>query len=195
MPWKQQFAAAFSEHPKRFGAGKLVLDFYRVSSQVYERRAARVRILIWRLLRSWLMHITGWRMWSRYVLWTSNQRRHSYNQCWKKFLMCFRINFQTNYHQKDWWIFTVIDLAQGYHQTLVANNSKQYTAFRTHKETYHYFVAPMDLAGMPGIWSRLIRSLSINSLLLSCIWTAFASFQGPSHTCRAPSSNLWSIRY
>nr|CCA25052.1 retrotransposon protein putative [Albugo laibachii Nc14] len=48
-------------------------------------------------------------------------------------------------------IFTAIDLAQVYHQMLVASNSRQYTAFRTHKEAYHWCVAPMDLAGMPGI--------------------------------------------
>nr|CCA16568.1 retrovirus polyprotein putative [Albugo laibachii Nc14] len=35
-------------------------------------------------------------------------------------------------------VFTVIDLAQGYYQMLVTNNSRQYTSFRTHKETYHW---------------------------------------------------------
>lgn len=56
-------------------------------------------------------------------------------------------------------IYSVIDLAQGYHQMLVINGSRQYTAFRTDKETYQWCVAPMGLAGMPGIWSRLMRSL------------------------------------
>ena len=56
-------------------------------------------------------------------------------------------------------VFTVIDLAQGYHQMLVNTSSRQYTAFRTHKETYQWCVAPMGLAGMPGVWSRLMREL------------------------------------
>ena len=56
-------------------------------------------------------------------------------------------------------IFTVIDLAQGYHQMLVNNSSRQYTAFRTHKETYQWCVAPTGLAGMPSVWSRLMRVL------------------------------------
>ncbi|KAF1319537.1 Retroelement pol polyprotein, partial [Globisporangium splendens] len=33
-------------------------------------------------------------------------------------------------------VFTAIDLAQGYHQMLVEKQSRQYTAFRSHKETY-----------------------------------------------------------
>jgi len=55
--------------------------------------------------------------------------------------------------------FSVIDLAQGYHQMRVHPNSKKYTAFRTHNETYQWCVAPMGLAGMPGVWSRLMRVL------------------------------------
>uniref|UniRef100_A0AAV1URV2 Reverse transcriptase domain-containing protein n=1 Tax=Peronospora matthiolae TaxID=2874970 RepID=A0AAV1URV2_9STRA len=56
-------------------------------------------------------------------------------------------------------VYTVIDLAQGYHQMLVNEPSRQYTAFRTHKETYQWCVAPMGLAGMPGVWYRLMRVL------------------------------------
>ena len=56
-------------------------------------------------------------------------------------------------------VFTVIDLAQGYHQMRVHPDSKKYTAFRTHNETYQWCVAPMGLAGMPGVWSRLMRVL------------------------------------
>ncbi|KAF1316555.1 Retroelement pol polyprotein, partial [Globisporangium splendens] len=56
-------------------------------------------------------------------------------------------------------VFTIIDLAQGYHQMLVEKQSRQYTAFRSHKETYQWCVASMGLAGMPGIWSRLMRVL------------------------------------
>ncbi|CEG38260.1 retrotransposon protein [Plasmopara halstedii] len=33
-------------------------------------------------------------------------------------------------------IFSVLDLAQGYHQMRIAFQSRKYTAFRTHSETY-----------------------------------------------------------
>jgi hypothetical protein len=55
--------------------------------------------------------------------------------------------------------YSLLDLAQGYHQMLVHRDSRKYTAFRTHNETYQWCVAPMGLAGMPGIWSRLMRVL------------------------------------
>lgn len=48
-------------------------------------------------------------------------------------------------------IFSVLDLAQGYHQMRVKPARQKYTAFRTHHETYQWCVAPMGLAGMPGI--------------------------------------------
>ncbi|KAF1314306.1 Retroelement pol polyprotein, partial [Globisporangium splendens] len=56
-------------------------------------------------------------------------------------------------------VFTVTDLAQGYHQMRVNPDSRHYTAFRSQKETYQWCVAPMGLAGMPGVWSRLMRVL------------------------------------
>lgn len=56
-------------------------------------------------------------------------------------------------------VFTVIDLAQGYHQMLVDKDSRKYTAFRTSRDTYQWCVAPMGLAGMPGIWSRLMHTI------------------------------------
>lgn len=56
-------------------------------------------------------------------------------------------------------VFLLIDLAQGYHQMVVHESSRPYTAFRTHKETYQWCVAPMGLAGMSGVWSRLMRVL------------------------------------
>ncbi|CEG38215.1 retrotransposon ty3-gypsy subclass [Plasmopara halstedii] len=56
-------------------------------------------------------------------------------------------------------IFTKIDLASGYHQMLVVPTARKYTAFRTHREVYEWVVAPMGMAGMPGIWSRLMRVL------------------------------------
>ncbi|POM69884.1 Polyprotein [Phytophthora palmivora] len=56
-------------------------------------------------------------------------------------------------------IYTLIDLAQGYHPMRVVMSSRPYTAFRTHKETYQWCVAPMGVAGMPGTWSRLMHVL------------------------------------
>ncbi|KAF1328302.1 Retroelement pol polyprotein, partial [Globisporangium splendens] len=56
-------------------------------------------------------------------------------------------------------VFSVLDLAQGYHQMRVSPESRKYTAFRTHSETYQWCVAPMGLAGIPGVWSRLMRIL------------------------------------
>ena len=55
--------------------------------------------------------------------------------------------------------FTLLDLAQGYHQMVVLPSSRPYTAFRTQKETYQWCVVPMGLSGMPGVWSRLLRTL------------------------------------
>ncbi|CAI5714125.1 unnamed protein product [Peronospora farinosa] len=55
--------------------------------------------------------------------------------------------------------FTLLDLAPGYHQMVVLPSSRPYTAFRTQKETYQWCVAPMGLSGMPGVWSRLMRTL------------------------------------
>ncbi len=57
------------------------------------------------------------------------------------------------------YVFTKIDLASGYHQMLVVPSARKYTAFRTHKEILQWCVAPMGMSGMPGIWSRLMRSL------------------------------------
>ncbi|POM76650.1 Retroelement pol Polyprotein [Phytophthora palmivora] len=56
-------------------------------------------------------------------------------------------------------IYTLIDLAQGYHQTRVVKSTRPYTAFRTHKETYQWCVTPTGVAGMPGTCSRLMHAL------------------------------------
>ncbi|GMF40127.1 unnamed protein product [Phytophthora fragariaefolia] len=56
-------------------------------------------------------------------------------------------------------VFTLIDLASGYHQMRMAFDSRQYTAFRAGSEIYQWCVAPMGLAGMPGTWSRLMRRI------------------------------------
>ncbi|KAF0750331.1 hypothetical protein AaE_006752 [Aphanomyces astaci] len=56
-------------------------------------------------------------------------------------------------------IFSKLDLASGYHQMLVLPHARNCTAFRTHKELLQWCVAPMDVAGMAEIWSRMMRSL------------------------------------
>ncbi|GMF50118.1 unnamed protein product [Phytophthora fragariaefolia] len=56
-------------------------------------------------------------------------------------------------------LFSTPDLAQGYHQMRLEPSSRMFTAFRTDKETYQWCVPPMGLAGMPGVWSRLMRLL------------------------------------
>ncbi|KAF0710681.1 hypothetical protein As57867_005472, partial [Aphanomyces stellatus] len=42
---------------------------------------------------------------------------------------------------------------------LVVPGARKYTAFRAHRDVYEWVVAPMGMAGMPGIWSRLMRRL------------------------------------
>ncbi|GMF29442.1 unnamed protein product [Phytophthora fragariaefolia] len=56
-------------------------------------------------------------------------------------------------------VFSILDLASGYHQMRMSPTSKQYTAFRTNHEIYHWNVAPMGLAGMPDTWTHLMRKL------------------------------------
>jgi hypothetical protein len=56
-------------------------------------------------------------------------------------------------------VYSLLDLASGYHQMRVKQATRPYTAFRTGSETYQWCVAPMGVAGMPGIWSRLMRLL------------------------------------
>ena len=41
----------------------------------------------------------------------------------------------------------------------ITSKSRKYTAFQTYAETYQWCVAPMGLAGMPGVWSRIMRVL------------------------------------
>ena len=56
-------------------------------------------------------------------------------------------------------VFTTMDLLKGYHQMGVKPESRKYTAFRSKNETYQWCVAPMGVAGMPSIWSRLMNQL------------------------------------
>jgi hypothetical protein len=66
-------------------------------------------------------------------------------------------------------VFTLIDLACGYHQMRLAIESRQYTAFRAGSEIYQWCVAPMGLAGMPGTWSRLMRRIFETSELAAFV--------------------------
>ena len=43
-------------------------------------------------------------------------------------------------------LFSLFDLASGYHQMQMAPSSKQFTAFRTNHEIYHWNIAPIGLA-------------------------------------------------
>ena len=56
-------------------------------------------------------------------------------------------------------MFSTIDLASGYHQMRMDDKSKKYTAFRTRNNIYHWNVAPMGLAGMPGTWTRYMHKV------------------------------------
>ncbi|KAJ0394738.1 hypothetical protein ATCC90586_008852 [Pythium insidiosum] len=66
-------------------------------------------------------------------------------------------------------VFSLIDLASGYHQMKMAPESRQYTAFRAGSEIYQWVVAPMGLAGMPGTWSRLMRRIFETSELAAFV--------------------------
>jgi len=66
-------------------------------------------------------------------------------------------------------LFSVVDLASGYHQMRMNEDSKPYTAFRTNNEIYQWKVAPMGLAGMPGTWTRLMRTL-LSKLLFVVVY-------------------------
>jgi len=66
-------------------------------------------------------------------------------------------------------LFSVVDLASGYHQMRMNEDSKPYTAFRTNNETYQWKVAPMGLAGMPGTLTRLMRTL-LSKLLFTVVY-------------------------
>lgn len=61
----------------------------------------------------------------------------------------------------DWQglVFSVVDFVSGYHQMRMAVSSKQFTAFCAGTECYHWWVAPMGLAVVPGTWSRLMRRI------------------------------------
>ncbi|OWZ12813.1 LOW QUALITY PROTEIN: Retroelement pol Polyprotein [Phytophthora megakarya] len=56
-------------------------------------------------------------------------------------------------------VFSILDLASGYHQIRISPTSKQYTAFCTNLEIYEWNVAPMGLAGIPGTWTRRMWQL------------------------------------
>lgn len=66
-------------------------------------------------------------------------------------------------------VFTLIDLALGYHQMRMAFDSRQFTAFHAGSEIYQWCVASMGLAGMPVTWSRLMRRIFENKDLAGFI--------------------------
>ncbi|OWZ23814.1 LOW QUALITY PROTEIN: Retroelement pol Polyprotein [Phytophthora megakarya] len=81
-------------------------------------------------------------------------------------------------------IFSVLDLAQGYHQMCIAFQSRKYTAFRTHAEIYQWCVAPMGLSGMPGAWSRLMRVLFAKYTFIVVYLDDICVFSVNMHTVR-----------
>lgn len=53
--------------------------------------------------------------------------------------------------------FTTLDLAQGYHQVKLSEDSIPKTAFVTHSGQYEFLKMPFGLANAPAVFSRLIR--------------------------------------
>lgn len=53
--------------------------------------------------------------------------------------------------------FTTLDLAQGYYQLKIANDSIHKTAFVTPNGQYEFLKMPFGLANAPAVFSRLIR--------------------------------------
>ena len=56
-------------------------------------------------------------------------------------------------------IFSTIDLASGFFQVELDENSRDYTAFLTHLGQYRYRVMPMGLSGSPSTFQALMNSV------------------------------------
>ena len=68
-------------------------------------------------------------------------------------------------------IFSKLDLAQGYHQIAMAEDSINKTAFYTHLGQWEYVTMPFELCNVPSTFQRLMNRVfaeEINSFILVC---------------------------
>ena len=64
--------------------------------------------------------------------------------------------------------FGVIDLTAGYHQALLAPESRKYTTFKTHMGTYQWKRVPFGLKGAPSYYQQQIANALEGLLYLKC---------------------------